>query len=513
MKQLQPLPSALYRAQQSREIDRIVIEEHGVAGFELMRRAAKAAFDTLLATWYCPAEITVFCGSGNNAGDGYLLAVLAKQQGIPVRIVQVGNTERLTGDAHLAWQQAQQAAVPFVPFANSMMNELTTGVIVDALLGTGLKGKLRGDYPAAIAAINASGLPVLAVDIPSGLCSDTGCALSDSAVRAEITVTFIVLKQGLLTADGPSYVGHLQLANLGLPMAATEGLPASSERLNGSNGVNTYLPKRPRNSHKGDYGHVLVVGGNHGMAGAVMIAAQAALRVGAGLVSCATQPDHVSAVVARCPEVMAHGVTSKQAVEQLRASVVVIGPGLGQKAWSEQLLYAILAPDSLFTGQPFVVDADALTLLSQQKIIRKPYCDHWILTPHPGEAACLLGCSSADIQNDRFAAVTEIQRRYGGVTILKGAGTLVADGKSVPALCPYGNPGMAAAGMGDCLSGVLGALLAQGLSVAQAARLGVCLHSRAGDLAAQQGGERGTCATDLLPFLRQLVNDSSLLNG
>jgi len=493
----QELPLQLYRAEQVRQLDRIAIEEHGIPGFTLMRRAARAAFDRLLAKWPVPGKIIVFCGTGNNGGDGYVMASLARQQGVAVEVIQLGKRDSLSGDALQARQLAEMDGVIMHEFSPSLV--LERGVIVDAMLGTGLGGEVRGDYVAAIQWLNNSGLPVLAVDIPSGLCSDTGRVMG-VAVKAQQTVSFIGLKQGLLTGAGPDYTGELYYDSLSVPAEVFNGVEASSERLS-LQSLNSYLPRRSRIAHKGDFGHVLVAGGDYGMAGAAVMAAQAALRVGAGLVSCATRPEHIAAMVARCPEIMVHGVISGQEVEPLleRPSVIVLGPGLGQGPWGEQLLQKVIA-----TKLPLVVDADALNIIAAGRVIKKPFRDNWILTPHPGEAARLLGCSTADIQADRFAAVLALQDRYGGAVILKGAGTLVAAG-ALPGLSVYGSPGMAAGGMGDVLSGVLGALLAQGLSPATAARLGVCLHGRAGELASE-GGERGTSATDLLSYLRVLVN-------
>lgn len=491
------LPLQLYRAKQVRELDRIAIEEKGIAGFTLMRRAARAAFDCLLRQWPEPGTITVFCGTGNNGGDGYVMASLARQYGIAIEVVQLGDQHKLSGDALSARRLAEQDGVGISAFSESLV--LQQGIIVDALLGTGLGGEVRGDYVAAIELINSSGLPVLAVDIPSGLCSDTGRMLG-VAVKAQQTVSFIGLKQGLFSGDGPECCGEVSYADLAVPAEVLGAVAASSQRLS-LPVLQQYLPRRARNAHKGDFGHAMIVGGDHGMAGAAVMASQAALRVGAGLVSCATRPEHVAAMVARCPEVMVHGVISGQEVEPLldRPSVIVLGPGLGQGPWGEQLLQKVIA-----TELPLVVDADALNILAAGRVVKKPFRDNWILTPHPGEAARLLGCSSRDIEQDRFAAVVALQQRFGGAVILKGAGTLVAGGAET-GLCRYGNPGMASGGMGDVLSGVLGALLAQGLDPGVAARLGVCLHGMAGDLAAESG-ERGTSATDLLSYLRLLVN-------
>jgi hydroxyethylthiazole kinase-like uncharacterized protein yjeF len=493
------LPLKLYRAEQVRELDRTAIEGEKIAGFTLMRRAAKATFDVLLAAYPEVRSISVFCGVGNNGGDGYAMASLARQRGIAVEVVQCGNAEKLKGDALQAYKLALQDAVPMRPFTADI--EIKEGVIVDAVLGTGLNGDVRGEPAAAIECINGSGCSVVAVDIPSGLCSDTGRALGIS-VYAEHTVSFIGFKQGLLTGDGPDYTGAVYFSDLSVPANVYAQVAASCDRLDLMQLKATFQP-RHTTAHKGDFGHVMVTGGDSGMAGAAAMASQAACRVGAGLVSCATRPEHIPALISRCPEVMAHGVLSAEDFEPVlvRPTVLVVGPGLGQGQWGQQLLKT-----SIERNIPMVVDADALNLLAAGPVSEVKYRDNWILTPHPGEAARLLGCSTAEVQQDRFAAVIEIQRRYGGAVILKGAGTLVADNDNdLPGLCAYGNAGMATGGMGDVLSGVLGALLAQGLSPAHAARLGVCLHSVAADKAAQQGS-RGMVATDLIPYLRELVN-------
>jgi len=493
------LPFPLYSAAGTRELDRIAIHEFGIPGSHLMQRAGRAAFRELLRLWPEPAHLHVFCGTGNNGGDGFVIAALARQRGLPVSVWQVGETSKIRGDALAAREYAEREGVPIAPFSCAVPD---SGVVVDALLGTGLQDAVRGPYADAINAINASGLPVLAVDIPSGLSSDTGQILG-CAVAAAVTVTFIGLKQGLFTGSGPDCCGAIRYADLGVPAAVFERVAPTAHRLDLEALVRELLPRRARSAHKGSYGHVLVVGGDHGMAGAAAMASAAALRVGAGLVSCATRAEHIPIVVGRHPEVMAHAVGSGQDLEPLlaRASVVVIGPGLGRAGWGQQMLQRILQSEL-----PAVVDADALNLLSEGVLTPPLPRDQWLLTPHPGEAARLLHGSTADIQRDRFHSARALQQRYGGAVVLKGAGSLVAHAAGIGVAAGYGNPGMASGGMGDVLSGVLGGLIAQKLSVADAARLGVCLHGRAGDLAAEQGGERGTCATDLVPFLRRLLN-------
>ena len=488
---------ALYTSAQSRELDRIAIEEFGVPGIRLMHRAGRTAFERLRSRW--PGmPLVIFCGSGNNGGDGYVVAALAHDRGIPVTLYQLGDPSKTKGDAARARTAALTAGVRVVPFPAAV--DFDGAVVVDALLGTGLAGDVRGDYIRAIESINGSGRPVLAIDIPSGLCSDTGRRLG-IAVRASETVTFIGVKQGLLTGDALDHCGELHFAGLEVPEEVYRRVEPASRRLC-LEAERDRLPEISRTAHKGSFGHALVVGGNLGMAGAAIMAAEAAARSGAGLVSAATRTPNLPGFNARRPEIMAHGVEARGDLAGLldRASAVAVGPGLGQGAWAEQLLQRVTETDL-----PLVLDADALNLLAQGRAARDLARGDWILTPHPGEAARLLDTDTGAVQADRFAAAREIQSRYGGVVVLKGAGSLIAEDDRI-AVCPYGNPGMASGGMGDVLSGVLVALLAQGLSPGDAARLGVCLHSAAADRAAE-GGMRGMLATDLLRPLRQLVGD------
>jgi NAD(P)H-hydrate epimerase len=488
----------LYTAAQTRELDRIAIEDCGIPGIRLMSRAGRASFDLLLAQWPEPEHVHVFCGSGNNGGDGFIVAALARVRGIPVTVYQLGDPDSIVGDAATARNQAVADGVEVQAFSAAVAP--ASGLVVDALLGTGLSGDVRGAYSTAIDTINNSGLPVLAIDIPSGLCSDTGRVLG-TAVSADHTITFIGMKQGLLTAAAPACTGDLHFAGLEVPDTVYAQVAVDCRRLDLATCLR-FLPALPRHAHKGLLGHALVVGGDIGMGGAAVMAAEAAARCGAGLVSAATRAEHVAALLARRPEIMVRGVTGGNDLQAMldRPGAIAIGPGLGSSPWSEQMLQRVTD-----TGVPLVVDADALNMLAAGRVVEKPQRDNWILTPHPGEAARLLECSSADIQADRFAAVRKLQQRYGGVAILKGAGTLICAGDIVY-LSSYGNPGMASGGMGDVLSGVLVSLLAQGLEPLPAACLGVCLHGAAADRAANVDGMRGLLATDLLPHLRRLLD-------
>ncbi len=485
----------LYRAEQVRAIDQAAIAA-GIAGYKLMNRAGEAAFAALRRRWPKAQRLLVCCGSGNNGGDGYVLARLARQAGLQVNVLGMVAADQLKGDAKQAATAYQEQGGSLRLFdAQTQTLQSECDLIVDALLGTGLQREVTGLWRQLIERINAHEAPVFALDIPSGLHADTG-AVMGVAVRADVTITFIALKQGLFTGEGPEYCGQLELADLGVPVAVIQQFEPSAKRITQGD-LSASLPPRPRYAHKGLYGHVLVVGGNQGMPGAARMSAHAALRVGAGLVSVATHPSHAAVLNLTRPELMVHAVQQAEQLTPLlkRATVVAVGPGLGQDEWAQAFLQAALS-----ARLPLVIDADGLNLLAQSTCHRAD----WILTPHPGEAGRLLGISTAAVQADRFGAVRALVERYGGVAVLKGNGTLICDGRRV-SLCDAGNPGMASGGMGDVLTGVIAGFLAQGVDLFDAARLGVFAHARAGDLAARKG-QRGLLALDLMPHLRALVN-------
>lgn len=486
------LPLALYSTAQVRELDARLIAA-GTPGFELMSRAAHAIWRALRRRWPDAGAVTVLAGRGNNAGDGYLVAALARRAGWRVRLLAVGDSARLQGEAALARDEALGAGVVIEPWSDCAVLE---GVLVDALLGTGLGGAVREPYAQAIRLLNASGLPVLAVDIPSGLCADTGQVLG-VAVRADLTVTLIGLKLGLFTGAAADWVGALLFDDLQADPSLVAGQACTAQRLAGANLPR--LPARPRTVHKGQLGHVLVVGGDRGLAGAALLAAQGALRGGAGMVSLATRAEHLAAALARVPEVMGAAVASANQLLALgaAASVWVVGPGLGQGAWGRSLLSA-----AALGKAPQVWDADALNLLATGAL-ELPAGS--LITPHPGEAARLLGSTAAEVQADRPAAVRALARRYQAVCVLKGAGSLVADPDGRLLLCDRGHPAMAGAGLGDVLAGLIGALLAQGLAPFAAASLAVWLHATAGERLAQEGC--GLAASDLCAAIRQLLQE------
>lgn len=489
------LPHVLYNAAAVRELDRIAIEDEGIAGLTLMERAGKASFDVLRELWPAAQRLTVICGSGNNGGDGYVLARIAHQAGLAVELVNCGMARGGAGDAGLAAEKAAAAGIRAVEYRPELLDE--ADVVVDALLGTGLDRSLDEQWQQLIEEINSRASAILAIDIASGLHADTGAAMP-VAVRADATVTFIGLKQGLFTGRGRAYSGDIIFFDLEVPGHIYDRVALSAERIDADT-IAGSLKTRPRDLHKGGCGHVAVVGGDYGFAGAVRMAGEAALRCGAGLVTVASRREHCLALPQGRPELMTRAVAGPEDLKPLLAGsdVVVAGPGMGQSEWACGLLAAVLE-----CRQPLVLDADALNLLAREPL----RVEQGVMTPHPGEAARLLSCSVDEINADRFKAILELQSRFGGVWILKGSGSLVFGGEQVPALCSAGNPGMASGGMGDVLSGVIAALLAQGLEAVDAARAAVTMHSVAADRAALNGGERGLIATDLMLKLRELAN-------
>jgi NAD(P)H-hydrate epimerase len=493
----------VFTAAQSRALDRLAIERHHIPGIVLMKRAGRAAWTTLTRRWPDTDSITIVCGRGNNAGDGYIVAGCALSNGARVQLIQLGEASALRGDAASArdWAIGLGLAINEVD-NDAPVFDIEGSVIVDALLGTGASGDVRSGFARAITRIGASGSPVLALDIPSGLCADTGRVLG-STIRADVTVTFIGVKRGLVTGSGPDYTGQIVLDTLDVPPechAEIGGMAALQW-----SGQRHLLPQRAATAYKHQAGHALIVGGDSGMGGAVAMAAEAALRVGAGLVSVVTRPEHVTAVLARRPEIMVKGVDGATRIDALidRATVIAIGPGLGRGDWGRSLLDRVVE-----AGKPLVVDADGLHLLAARfgtsaVVASTPI----VLTPHVAEAATLLGSSVAEIQRDRFAAAASLAARVpNGAAVLKGAGSLVASLERI-GVCLHGNPAMASAGMGDVLTGVVAGLMAQGLGSLDAAATGVCLHSFAADRVAARVGPRGLLATDLLPELRAIVND------
>ena len=481
--------SKVYTADECRELDRVAIEEHDIPGFTLMQRAGAFVFTTIQDRWAGMQSLLVVAGSGNNAGDGYIVATLAHQAGINTKVFQVGASKRLRGDALLAREQLRQHDITFVDEPTS------ADIVVDALLGTGAHGTLSSTYEDAIAQVNNTQSPIVAVDIPSGVDASSGGLLTENPVSAELTCMFIGAKLGLFTGPGLQYRGDLVFTDLGVPPEIYQNV--SGVPLLDTTSKHPVLPPRDALAHKYQFGHVVFVGGDHGMGGAVILAAEAALRTGAGLVTVLTRSENVPAVLARCPEVMVVGIDESTDLSShlARADVLAIGPGLGQDSWGTTLLKTVLAdrPDCC------VLDADALRILKSQRWRIPAGC---ILTPHPGEAAFMSSASTSEVQADRPKFVTALSQEYGCTVILKGPGTLIASQGQLCSVSQFVNGSLATAGSGDVLTGIAAAAYARCRNPIRAAEAAVSLHGAAGARAVRENPNQSLIASDLIDYIR-----------
>jgi len=495
-----PSPNLLYSAAQVRALDAFAIA-HGTSGYTLMKRAGEAALRALRSRWPTAMKLAVVAGAGNNGGDGYVLARFAQAAGLSATVLAVSAPSQLKGDARNACEDFRASGGQILAYSEALL--ASADVIVDALLGTGLSDAVRAPLAEIIRAINACERPVFALDLPSGLNADTG-AVMGAAVRADCTISFVAFKTGLFLGEGPEHAGRLLFDDLEVTPPPEPAFRALLERLPESD-ISRALPRRRRQANKGDFGRVLIIGGGAGMPGAVRLAGEACLRVGAGLVSVATASDNLLAIAAGRPELIVHGVGGSDDLTSLLsgADVVAIGPGMGRSAWARALLNC-----ALVCGKPLVLDADGLNLLAEGAQIAPPGS---VLTPHPGEAARLLGISAAAVQADRMSALNALAARHpGAIIVLKGAGTLIGlDGVNaphpIPVICERGNPAMAAAGMGDVLTGAIVGILAQCRDPWLAARAGVMAHALAGDDLAHER-ERGVLALEVAEALNRCVN-------
>jgi len=483
----------LYSANQAYELDRAAISADGLADGELMSRAGAAAFRLLRFRWPRAKRITIVCGPGNNGGDGYVLACELIAIGLHPLLVQLDEPGTKAVDARRALARYREMGGAIAAFGDDVIGD--ADVIVDAILGIGSERELDGRYLQAVQQVNRLQCPVLALDLPTGIHADTGRVLGE-AIRATATISFIAIKKGSVTGPAVDYVGDLYCANLSIPDTTRRQVSTDTCLLD-HNDCRGLCPQRRRATHKNEQGRVLVVGGSRGMSGAALLAGEAALRSGAGLVRVAS----IDRIDGGIPELMIDRIEQIESVDQYakRSNVLLIGPGLGQQQTARQVFSRLV--DNRRPTQALVIDADGLNCLASEPLA----VDGAVLTPHPGEAARLLATTTADIENDRYSAAVMIAKKYQAVCVLKGAGTIISDG-SRSFVCDRGNPSMATAGTGDVLAGVIASLLGQGLREIDAARLGVYLHAQAGDAAAQELGN-GMVAGDLVQRLpRQLVN-------
>ncbi|EPQ1144140.1 bifunctional ADP-dependent NAD(P)H-hydrate dehydratase/NAD(P)H-hydrate epimerase [Citrobacter amalonaticus] len=487
------IPHSIWPADDIKRLEREAADTLGLTLFELMLRAGEAVFDVARESRPYARRWLVLCGHGNNGGDGYVVARLAKAAGILVTLVALESDKPLpeeAAQAREAWLNAGGVIhSPAIAWPENI------DLIIDALLGIGLTQAPREPLSELIERANAHPAPVVSIDIPSGLLAQTG-ATPGAVIRAERTVTFIVLKPGLLTGKARDVTGRLHFNSLGLDDWLT-GQDAPIQRFDASQLAHWLSPRRAT-SHKGDHGRLVVIGGDHGTAGAIRLAGEAALRAGAGLVRVLTRSENIAPLLTARPELMVHELTPQSLDESLAwADVIIIGPGLGQAEWGKKALQKVEN-----FRKPMVWDADALNLLA----INPDKRHNRVITPHPGEAARLLGCSVAEIESDRLHSAQRLVKRYGGVAVLKGAGTVVATQSEALGIADVGNAGMASGGMGDVLSGIIGALLGQKFTPYDAACAGCVAHGAAADVLAARAGMRGMLATDLFSTLQRIVN-------
>jgi len=500
-----------------KEMDRLAAERIGAPGILLMENAGAAvARETLaLCRERGVARVHVLCGTGNNGGDGFVAARRLRLEGLEVTYEIVGDADRIRGDALTNLRILRELGTQ-----PSTMPE--GAVLVDALLGTGTSGAPREPVASAVRRINEAHMPVVAVDIPSGVDGLTG-NVPGEAVRADVTVTLGLPKPGLLLYPGAACVGRLVVDAIGMDWSRT-GVGACARWYLAENALRA-VRRRRRDAHKGVFGHVLVVGGSAGMTGAPTLAARGALRAGAGLVTVAAPRSAQAIIASNVPEAMTvplpeqDGALCPSSIDALqaameRATVACIGPGIGRASHTAEFVRQFVAQCPL----PLVVDADALWAISGTPEVTRERHVPTVLTPHPGEAAVLLSLDIAEVQRDRMASAQRLAETYGCVAILKGAGTVVhrgqqeeqtlrADGVAPCTIVTTGNPGMATGGCGDVLTGVVGSLMGQGVMAYEAACLGAFVHGFAGDIVSRSTGEAGLLAGDLADGLAEALKE------
>ena len=511
----------LVTAEEMRLVEQAAINEYGIPGLVLMENAGLAvvkAIREIFAGQLAKRRILILAGKGNNGGDGLVVARHLLNAGADPKIFLLGKPEELQGDAAVNWQIARKMAIPYQQIlAERDLNLLRVGLmytelVVDAIFGTGFKGAMPGLTAQVISLVNEAEKPVVAVDLPTGTAADSG-AVDGACIQAAQTVTFGLPKIGLFLQPAAQFVGRLSVAEISLPQDLLKSQPFNRMLLDEA-WCREKIPSRPVDSHKGNFGHVLVVGGSTGMSGAVILAARAAVRAGAGLVTAAV-PRCINQIIAiAVTEAMSRplpetgeGTLARTAMEMIislaAGKVLVMGPGLSRQKETVELVRTFAA----HIPCPVVFDADALVALAGCQDLLQQSQYPVILTPHPGEMARLLEISTEEVQADRVGAALRAAEEYRAVVVLKGAKTLIATPAGQLYLCPTGNPGMATGGSGDVLAGMIGAYLAQGLAASDAAAAAVYCHGLAGDLAAGEKGWMGLAAGDLVEFLPAVLKN------
>jgi NAD(P)H-hydrate epimerase len=505
----------LVTAGEMQKIDRQAIEIHGIPGLELMENAGRGATRVLLDQFVdnVKAGVGIICGRGNNGGDGFVIARCLAEKGIDVTVYLLAKTTALRGDAatnleRLAPLDIRVIAIPDEDTFSKTKSSLSGhGLLVDAILGTGLTSDVRGLFKTVINFVNElnrTGIAVFAVDIPSGLNSDTGQPCG-TCIRAQGTATFALAKIGQFTYPGAEYSGTLEIIDIGIPMSVVQAV-APKQYLLTSEQIRNYLQPRSPDTHKGRTGHLLVIAGSPGKTGAAAMTAMSAMRAGAGLVTLAIAESLNPILETQVLEVMTaplpesqNGVLGNTAVEDIRKmaagkTCLAIGPGIGQAAETRKLVRKIISESQI----PLVLDADGLNNIVGQTPSLKNLKIPAVLTPHPGEMARLMDATPAEVQQNRLQCARDFATNFKVHLVLKGAATVIAHPDGSAYINPTGNPGMASGGMGDVLTGVLAGFITQGFSPQAAAHAAVYLHGAAADTLAKAIGPMGYLAGEVM---------------
>jgi NAD(P)H-hydrate epimerase len=502
----------LVTAAEMQEMDRRTIEMHAIPGLELMEAAGQGAAVVLLTQFGDQVEdgVSIICGKGNNGGDGFVIARELAAKDIKVTVYLLATSDAVKGDAAANLKRLEDLKIPVieVPDEDSFVayqSEIAqSGLLVDAILGTGLTSDVRGFFKVVIEFINRTGLPIFAVDIPSGLNSDTGQPCG-TTTRAQGTATFGLAKIGHYSYPGPDYTGTLEIIDIGIPDEVVKAV-APKQHLLSSERLSTYFQPRASDAHKGKTGHLLVVAGSTGKTGAAAMTALSAMRAGAGLVTLGLAESLNPIVAPLILEVMTAplprcqgGILADTACDEILAladgkSCLAIGPGIGQAPQTRSLVENVINQIDI----PMVIDADGLNNIVGQTGLLKKLKAPAVLTPHPGEMARLIESTPAAIQQNRLSYARDFAVDFGVHLVLKGAATVIAHPDGTAFINPTGNPGMASGGMGDVLTGVLAGLITQGFSPKEAAHAAVYLHGAAADTLANTMGPIGYLAGDVM---------------
>jgi len=501
-------------AEQMREMDRLTIQKYGVPSLTLMERAGEGIARAIVECYRRNVKkgVLVVAGKGNNGGDGFVVARLLKKKRFPCEVALLAQRDELSNDASHNLRAYQKVKGKLVEIGANGLGLLSqrigkNALIVDAILGTGVKNEVRGLFAEAIGLINASRLPVVAVDIPSGLDTDKGTPLG-VAIQAELTVALGYPKLGEVIYPGVQYVGDLVVADIGIAAEAVAEVGPKTELLDRET-IQRLVPRREPDTHKGTYGHVLVMAGSRGKTGAAILACRAAMRTGAGLVTLASPRSLNNIFAGALVEVMTQPLRDNAAEEMEplgddewhrlleRKSALLFGPGIGVSDTTQNTLRWLLRNLSI----PWVIDADGLNTLALQMDRLRHAKIPPVLTPHPGEMARLTGKSNSAVNADRVTVARSFALEHRCHLVLKGARSVIATAEGKIFINPTGNPGMASGGMGDVLAGILAALLGQGFSAEDAMKLGVYLHGFVGDMVAAEKGEIGLIASDIIEGL------------